>query len=116
MENDTDEHADREHAGHSARGFVAGMLLGSLAGAAAMLLLAPESGRRTQVRIRRTSRDLRDQLRAEAADVAAKVGAQAEQLEREADKMGQRVEHVLDVQKERWAPVVEAGKTAVKGA
>ena len=105
----------RQPDGHAARGFVAGLLLGGLAAAAATLLLAPQSGRRTQVRIRRASLDLRDQVRATSADMASLIHAQADRLQLEADKLQQRAEHLLDMQKERWAPVVEAGKTAVKG-
>jgi gas vesicle protein len=119
-----DEH---EHFGHTIRGFVAGVLVGGLAGAGVMLLLAPQSGLRTQAQIRRKGMDLRDQAvgsmedamdqaRATSQEITAKVHEQADKVQLQAEKMQQRGQHALDVQKERWAPVVEAGKTAANGS
>lgn len=124
MENYNDEH---EHYGHTIRGFVAGVLLGGLAGAGVMLLMAPQSGLRTQAQIRRKGMDLRDQAvgsmedamdqaRATSQEITAKVHEQADKVQLQAEKMQQRGQHALDVQKERWAPVVEAGKTAANGS
>lgn len=41
--------------------FISGLLLGAVIGAGVALLTAPQSGRRTRRRIRRTAVDLRDQ-------------------------------------------------------
>ena len=123
MEN-YDEHED--HSGSAAMGFVAGMLIGGLAGAAAMLLIAPQSGQRTRVQIRRKSMALRDQavdsvedaveqVRTTTQQISANVQKQGDKLQKQADKMQQRGQHALDQQKERWAPVVEAGQKAVNG-
>jgi gas vesicle protein len=100
--------------------FIAGLLVGGLAGAVAMLLLAPQSGKRTRTQIRRKGRDLREQatesieggvnqVRAKARQVTTSIHDQAEDLQ-------QRGQDVVDNQKERWTPVVEAGKTAVQGS
>jgi gas vesicle protein len=100
--------------------FLAGLLLGALAGAGAMLLLAPQSGKRTRKQIRRKGRALRkqttriieggvNQVRAKANQVTTSIHDQAEDLQ-------QRGQDVVDHQKERWSPVVEAGKTAVQGS
>jgi gas vesicle protein len=43
------------------KGFLSGLLLGSLAGAGAMLLLAPASGKRTRARIAHRYDEFRDQ-------------------------------------------------------
>jgi gas vesicle protein len=44
------------------KGFLSGLLVGSLAGAGAMLLLAPASGKRTRSKIRHQYDELRDQM------------------------------------------------------
>lgn len=122
-----DYNGEDEHYGHTIRGFLAGVLVGGLAGAGAMLLMAPQSGQRTRVQIRRKGMDLRDQAvnsmqgamdqaRATSQEITANVHEQADKLQLEAEKMQMRGQHALDVQKERWAPVVEAGKTAVNGS
>jgi len=125
MENYADEHED--HSGNTAMGFVAGMLIGGLAGAGAMLLLAPQSGRRTRVQIQRKSMALRDQamdsmeeaveqVRTTSQQITANVQKQGDKLQKQADKMQQRGQHAIDQQKERWAPVVEASQKAVNGS
>jgi gas vesicle protein len=124
MENYEDEHDD--HSGSAAMGFVAGMLIGGLASAGAMLLMAPQSGRRTRVQIRRKSMELRDQamdsmedaveqVRTTSQQITANVQKQGDKLQKQADKIQQRGLHAIDEQKERWAPVVEAGQKAVNG-
>jgi len=99
--------------------FVAGLLLGGLIGSGAMLLLAPQSGKKTRKQIRRKSRDLRiqtsdtledgvDRVREKAQQVTTRIHDQSEDLQ-------QRGQDVVDGQRERWEPVVDAGKTAVQG-
>jgi gas vesicle protein len=91
--------------------FLAGILLGALAGAAAMLLLAPQSGKKTRRQIRRKGKALRKQtagaiedgvaqVRATAHDVTATIHEQTETLQ-------QRGEDILEAGKERLATAVE---------
>jgi gas vesicle protein len=99
--------------------FLAGLLMGSLIGAGAMLLLAPQSGKKTRLQIQRKGRDLRvqtadavddgvNQVRIKVRDISTSIHDQAEDLQ-------QHGQEVVDQQKERWSPVVEAGVTAVQG-
>lgn len=99
--------------------FVAGTLVGGLIGAGAMLLMAPQSGKKTRKQLWQRGQDMREQtsdtiedgmkqVRTKAHKVSTKIHKQAEELQ-------QRGQDVLDHQKERWAAVVEAGKTAVNG-
>lgn len=99
--------------------FLAGTLVGGLIGAGAMLLMAPQSGKKTRKQLWRRGQDVREQttdtiedglkqVRAKARKVTTKIHKQAEELQ-------QRGQDVLDQQRERWSPVVEAGKTAVQG-
>lgn len=101
------------------RGFLAGVLLGGLAGAGAMLLLAPQSGKKTRANIEKKGQKLGkktaetiegsvNQVRTKAHEVATNLQDQVEELQ-------QHGQDAVDAQKERWAPVVEAGKTAVHG-
>lgn len=99
--------------------FLAGLLMGGLIGAGVMLLLAPQSGKRTRLQIQRKGRDLRvhtadvvdggmTQVRTKARDISTGIHDHAEDMQ----QLGQ---DVVDQQKERWGPVVEAGITAVQG-
>ncbi|MCL4264061.1 MAG: YtxH domain-containing protein [Anaerolineae bacterium] len=101
-------------------GFFAGLLLGGLAGAAAMLFLAPQSGEKTRRQIRRKGKDLREQATGVVDDTAAQVRTTAHQvttsIHEQADTLQQQGQDVIDEGKERFATVVEAGKAAVNGS
>jgi len=53
--------------------------LGSLIGAGVMLLLAPQSGKKTRRQLRRRGRDLREQTTGAVDDTVAQVRAKAHQ-------------------------------------
>ena len=125
MENYHDEHED--HTKRTALGFLAGVVIGGLAGAGTMLLLAPQSGRRTRDQIRHKGVELREQAtetieeavvqaRATGRQISAGVHKQADKLQQQAEKIQQRGQDMLDGQKERWSPVIEAGQKAVQGS
>ena len=86
--------------------FLGGLLLGSVAGAGAMLLLAPQSGKKTRKQLRRKGRKMRKQT-------AKTVKHTAEQVQDKADHVTTSIQDVIDDQTERWEPVIDAGKTAV---
>ena len=118
MENyDDDENDQSEHYGHTIRGFIAGALIGALAGAGTMLLMAPQSGLRTRTQIRAKSLELRDQAMESVEDamdqarttteqITANVHQQADKVQEQAEKIQQRGQHAIDVQKERWQRVL----------
>ncbi len=121
-----DEHEQSEQSEYgeqnvrTALGFLAGVVVGSLAGAGTMLLLAPQSGKRTRDNIRHKGLELRD----EATDTIEDAMTQARRtgrhisagVHKQAAKIQQRGQDMLDEQKERWSPVVEAGQKAVQGS
>ncbi len=126
MENEHDEYEQSDHNVRRALGFAAGILIGGLAGAGTMLLLAPQSGKRTRAQIRHKGLELRDQAtdtieealveaRATGRHISASVHKQADKIQQQAEKMQQRGQEVINAQKERWSPVVEAGQKAVNG-
>jgi gas vesicle protein len=118
--NDEHQHGDHgEYEMRAAMGFVAGIIVGGLAGAATALLLAPQSGKRTRSQIQHKSLELRDQASDKIDEAMDQAHAASQQIssnvQKQAKKIQQRGQDVLDEQKERWAPVVEAGQKAVKG-
>lgn len=117
MEGTTEEHT--YESGHT-KSVLAGLLIGGLAGAAAMLLFAPQSGKQTRARIREKSIQLRDQTAAgvksalEQARVETK-GMTASVREK-AGRLKQLGQDKLVEQLDRVSAVLDAGKTAVKDA
>jgi gas vesicle protein len=98
--------------GHSG-GFLKGLMLGAMAGAGAMLLYAPQSGKKTRHKLQRT----RDALRHQAVDageavedMVAKAGDKARDT---AEELQARGGEMLDNGKARINAAVDAGKAAV---
>ena len=106
-------------------GFAAGLLLGGLAGALTMLLVAPQSGQRTRRQIRRKAVELRDQVADSAEEAREKAEERLddafgrvrkvkdEALDR-VDDVQQRGQEMLDHQRERVSAAVEAGKGVLR--
>jgi gas vesicle protein len=101
-------------------GFLGGLLIGGVAGAGAMVLLAPQAGKETRRLMRRKVREVREQTtgtieggmaraRTKAHDMSTSILEQTEALQ-------QRGHEALDEGMERFATAVDAGKTAVKGS
>jgi gas vesicle protein len=104
---------------HNFWGFLGGLLVGGLAGSVAMLLVAPQSGRRTRAKIQQRSIELREQTSEAVEDALAQTRHTARQIrasvQDQAEAIQQRGQDVVDEQKERLSTLVEAGKTAVQG-
>lgn len=111
---------ERTYEGGRTKSVLAGLLIGGLAGAAAMLLFAPQSGKQTRAQIRDKSIQLREkttagvrnaleQARVETKGMTAGVREKAGRLKR----LGQ---DKLVEQLDRVSTVLDAGKTAVKDA
>ena len=108
------------HETHSTRSMLAGLLIGGLAGAAAMLLFAPQSGEQTRTQIREKGILLRDQTtaavknaleqaRVETDEVTAGVREKAGELKRQGKEE-------LVRQMDRASAALDVGKKAVKSA
>jgi gas vesicle protein len=99
------------------KGFLAGVLVGGLAGAGAMLLLAPQSGKRTRAKIQQKSIELREQASDSLDDAVAQVRVKARQVKSgmsdKAEELQQRGQEMIEEQKERFSTLVERGKDAV---
>jgi len=120
-EDELDNHNhEPENGVNQVGGFFAGLLIGGLAGAVAMLLLAPQSGKRTRAQIQLKSMELREQTTEAVEDAMVQARTKGRQIRADvrekADELQQRGQAVLDEQKERLSTLVEAGKTAVQGS
>jgi gas vesicle protein len=117
MEDNLEQHASN---GGSTRNAVLGLLVGSLAGAAAMLLFAPQSGERTRTQIRLKSSQLRDQTNEIADSALAQVRSEIQEITAGAREMAGKLKQSgldkLVEQLDRVSGVLDAGKKAVKDA
>jgi gas vesicle protein len=120
------EYVENDHNARTAAGFLAGLLIGGLAGAVTTLLLAPQSGERTRAQIQRQGIALRtqateaiegtmDEARDTGRRLSQDVHKQAAKIQKQAEKIQQAGQDLLDEQKERWSPVVDASQKAVNG-
>ncbi len=74
-------------------GMLAGSLIGGLAGATAMLLLAPQSGKRTRAKLQRQSHELREQAADTVGDAVDQARDAARQITHDVRKQAVELEH-----------------------
>lgn len=117
MENYSKEH---EHTANVVGSFLAGLLIGGLVGTVTMLMLAPQSGKKTRAQIQEKSIELRDQTTDAVEAAVAQAGVKARQIKdgvrTQTEELELRGQALFDEQKKRWSTLVEAGKTAVQGS
>jgi len=97
-----------------------GLLIGGLAGAATMLLLAPQSGKETRAQIQTKSIELRDRTTGMMKDALAHVRSDTREITSgvrgRAGQLKQLGKDKLVEQMDRVSAALDAGKTAVKAA
>ena len=105
------------NAANNAGTFLAGVLAGGLIGAGAMLLLAPQSGKKTRDQIQHDGLELRDRVTESMEDTVTQTRSKARQImdgmQKKAKELQQRGQDMFDEQKEVVSQVVEAEKTAL---
>jgi gas vesicle protein len=110
----------QDYDGGHTKNVVLGLLIGSLAGAAAMLLFAPDSGTRTRAQIQQKGIQLRNRTGEMVDDVLSQVRSGTQEItadvQEKAGQLKQRGQDKLVEQLERVSAVIDAGKTAVKEA
>ncbi|MDO9066734.1 MAG: YtxH domain-containing protein, partial [Chloroflexota bacterium] len=96
---------DHESEASNAGGFLAGLVVGGLAGAGTALLLAPESGKRTRADIQHKGMELRDQTVETVENKVAEARIKARQItapaRRQAKELQQRGQEILEEQRDR---------------
>jgi len=84
-------------------GFLVGLLVGGLAGTGAMLLLAPQSGKKTRDQIQRKSIKLGNQVvktvKGTVAQARGKASQIADDVHKQAGELAQRGQDVIDEQR-----------------
>ena len=81
--------------------FLAGVVVGGLVGAAAALLLAPQSGEETRTMIRDKSIELKGQVESTASEARAKAEKLAQDAKSRAEDLQKRGQILLEEQKAR---------------
>jgi gas vesicle protein len=99
---------------------LAGMLVGGLAGAVTMLLLAPQSGKDTRIQLRDKGIELRDRTTEMVEDTMAQVRSKANQItiggrEKIKELKHQGQELVVE-QLEHVSEAAKAGKKAIQSS
>jgi gas vesicle protein len=117
MENDIEEYVDVIN---NTKNVLVGVLIGGLAGALAMMLFAPQSGKRTRAQINRKSIQLRDRTTKNVKKAVAQVRSETNRITAEvhekAGELKQLGQDKLVQQLDRVSAALDAGKTAVEAA
>ena len=101
-------------------GLLAGLLIGGLAGALAMLLLAPQSGKRTRAKLQRHSHELREQTAKAVEDAVAQMRLNGNKIARDgrrkANELLHQGQYLVAEQVEHVSDAVKAGKKAIQSS
>jgi len=97
-------------------GVLAGMLIGGLAGAATMLLLAPQSGKDTRRQIQEKSIELRDRTTELVEGTVAQVRTKANKLTMGLKDRGQELQELAVKQLDHVSEAAQAGKQAIQSS
>ena len=99
-------------------GILAGTLIGALAGAVTMLLLAPQSGKRTRIQIQEKGIELRDRATGIMEDTVAQVRLDGNKIARDGRRKANELLHqgqgLVADQIEQVVDAVKAGKKAIQ--
>lgn len=104
----------------NAKPVLAGLLIGGLAGAGAMLLLAPQSGKETRAQLQQKTMELRERTAETVDDAMSQVKSKTSQVTAsvrgKAEELHQQGQDILIKQLDHVSNAVEASKTAVKNS
>lgn len=97
-----------------------GVLVGGLAGAVTMLLLAPQSGRDTRIQIQKKGFELRDRTNEMVKDTVAQVRASRDKLTMSGREKIKELKHqgqeLVVEQLEHVSEAAQAGKKAIQNS
>jgi len=101
-------------------GVLAGLLIGGLAGAVTMLLLAPQPGKRTRMQIRQKGFELRDQATGMMEDAMAQARLDGNKITRDGRRKAKELLHqgqdLVTGQLEHISDAAKAGKKAIQSS
>src|SRR5512134_1504822 len=107
------ENQEYRYRANNTAGVLVGMLIGGLAGAVTMLLLAPQSGKDTRKQIQEKSIELRNRTTEMVEDAVAQVRTKANDLTVGLKDRGQEI---AIKQLDHVSETAQAGKKAVQGS
>jgi gas vesicle protein len=101
-------------------GVATGLVIGSLIGATTMLLLAPQSGKRTREQIQQKGIELRDRATDKVEDAMTQVRLESKKLARsgrhKAKELMHQSQELVAEQLANVSEVVETGKKSILGS
>ncbi|HEY2980435.1 MAG TPA: YtxH domain-containing protein [Anaerolineales bacterium] len=114
------ENQEPEYRGNNVAGVLAGLLLGGLVGATAMLLLAPQSGKETRTQIQEKGVELRDRTTGMMDEAMTKVRSNADKLtvggREKFNELKQHGQVMAVEQLNRVSDAAQAGKKAIQSS
>ncbi len=117
MDKDNEE---QSHTASNTMRVLVGLVIGGLVGAGVMVLLAPQSGKRTRALIQRKGIELREQASDGLDEAVSQVRVKARQVTHnisdKADELQQRGQDLIEDQKENLSAFRSGAKKALQGA
>ena len=112
-----EDEQEHKHSGNSAMSLLTGLLLGGLAGAGVMLLLAPQSGKVMRDQIQQKGIELRDQTSGALEDAVSQARLRARRLASSVrgnvEELQQHSQEVIDEQRGHLVTLIEGKKKDV---
>jgi gas vesicle protein len=112
------ENLEPEYHDNNVLGVLTGLLIGCVAGAVTMLLLAPQSGKRTRIQIQEKGIELRDRTTGMLEDAVAQARSDGNKLTRDGRRKATELMHqgqaLVADQLEHMSDVAKAGKKAIQ--
>ncbi len=102
-----------ENDGGDVGAFLAGFVIGGLVGAAAALILAPQSGAETRERLAARSADLRRASEERLMDARSRAGEMADTYRDRGSEFSERARIVLDEGKSKLGEIIDTSKERV---
>lgn len=107
------ENQNYKHHTNNTLGVLVGTLIGGLAGAVTMLLLAPQSGKETRIQIQKKGVELRDRTTEMMEDTMAQVRTNANKISMGVKNFGQEL---AVEQLDHVSEAAQAGKKAIQSS
>src|SRR5215204_662049 len=112
------ENQEYKHSSNNILNVLVGMLVGGLAGAVTMLLLAPQSGKDTRIQLQEKGIEVRDLTTGMLEDAMARARLNANKLTMDGREKIKELKHhgqeLAIEQLDRVSEVVQAGKKAIQ--